>query len=506
MQNFTINVILAEIRNNGYNKLEIPAKCTACILAVSYLTSNSIAGNICGKPTRGDEPIMAKNMTEGNPLQLIASFALPLLVGNLFQQTYNIADAAIVGRFLGGNALAAVGASSSVQFLVLGFCIGLCCGFGVPVAQKFGAKDYRRMRTFLYNGAILTAILGSLLTLTCVLLCKNILHILSTPANIYQDAYGYLLIIFAGIPFSLLYNFLSSILRAVGDSKTPFLFLAISTILNILLDLFFIMVLHMGCRGAAAATITAQLLSGVLCLIYIQKKIPLLHLQKAECVLHAGSLGRLAAMGIPMGLQFSITAIGSMVMQSANNGLGSVYVSGFTAGMRIKQFAMCPFDALATAVSTFCSQNLGAGKPQRIKEGLRKGILVGVTYGIFVGAVMIVFGRTLSLLFIKSTATDILDASAKYLRCLGYFYWCIGILNVCRMSTQGIGYPGRAIFSGVIEMLARILVSVIFVPVYGFTAICFADQSAWLSASIYILPVCLISVKKSCKAMGNSSN
>lgn len=209
--------------------------------------------------------------------------------------------------------------------------------------------------------------------------------------------------------------------------------------------------------------------------------------------------GTLLAMGLPMGLQFSITAIGSMVMQSANNSLGSVYVSGFTAGARIKQFAMCPFDAIASAVSTFCGQNLGAGKYDRIKQGIRNGAMVGISYGAFIGLILIFFGRTMSLLFISSTEAAVLDASAKYLRCMGYFFWALGILNVFRMSTQGLGYSGRAVYGGAIEMIARIIVSVFFVPIYGYTAICFADQCAWVSACIYIVPTCLFCLKKAKK-------
>ncbi|MDD7404156.1 MAG: MATE family efflux transporter [Butyribacter sp.] len=439
---------------------------------------------------------MAKNMTEGSPLKLIIQFALPLLVGNLFQQTYNIVDASIVGRCLGEKALASVGASSSVQFLVLGFCIGICCGFGIPIAQRFGGKDYTQMRSYIFHAVILAAVTAVIMTIACAALCPQILALLSTPDDIYQDAYRYLLIIFLGIPFTLLYNLLSGILRAVGDSKTPFLFLAFSTVLNIALDLFFILVLQLGCAGAATATITAQAVSGILCLVYIRKRFPLLCISKEDCKLRKNATKTLLVMGVPMGLQYSITAIGSMVMQSANNGLGSVYVSGFTAGMRIKQFAMCPFDAIATAVSTFCSQNLGAMKIERIKKGLRQGIGIGVLYGICAGLVLIFGGRTLSLLFISKNAVEVLDASALYLRCMGFFFWSLGILNVCRMSVQGLGYSGRAIFSGLVEMVARIIVSLVFVPMFGFYAICFADQTAWVSAALYILPVCIFCIRK----------
>jgi len=439
---------------------------------------------------------MAKSMTEGRPLKLILQFTLPLLAGNIFQQTYNMIDAAVVGRYLGTKALAAVGASSSVQFLVMGFCIGICCGFGIPVAQRFGAKDYNAMRSCIFHAGLLSAVSALVLAVSCSFLCPAILHMLSTPGDIYQEAYRYLLILFTGIPFTILYNLLSGILRAAGDSKTPFMFLVFSVILNIVLDLLCIMVFGRGCAGAAAATITAQAASGILCFVYMWKKFPIFKLSKKDCKVKGSILRHMVSMGVPMGLQYSVTAIGSMVMQSANNGLGSVYVSGFTAGMRIKQFAMCPFDAVATAVSTFCSQNLGAGKTARIKKGFREGIITGVLYGLCAGTVLIFFGGKLSEIFISASETKVLAASAKYLRCLGFFYWALGILNVSRMTVQGIGYPGRAIFSGVVEMFARIAVSKIFVPVYGFTAICFADQTAWVSAILYIVPVYFICLKK----------
>lgn len=439
---------------------------------------------------------MTKNMTEGRPIRLILQFAVPLLIGNLLQQTYNIIDAAIVGKVLGTKALAAVGATSSVQFLVLGFCIGSCTGFGVPIAQKFGAGKLKEMRDYIFNAMFLTAMLAVILTIACSLLCPWILHILSVPEDIYPDAYGYQLVIFLGIPFTLLYNLLSSILRSVGDSKTPFLFLAISTMLNIALDLFCIIVLKWGCAGAAIATITAQAISGVLCLIFLWKKVPVLKPTSVNCSLKTAVIKNLLTMGTAMGLQFSITAIGSMVMQSANNSLGSIYVSAFTAGMRIKQFVMCPFDAIGSAVSVFCGQNLGAGKVKRVHKGIFDGLVIAVSYGIAAGLILIFFGRILSTLFVSKTVVNVLDASAKYLRCMGYFFWCLGILNVCRMSTQGLGYSGRAIFSGVMEMIARITVSLVFVPLYGYTAICFADQAAWVAACFYIVPVCYICTKK----------
>lgn len=439
---------------------------------------------------------MTKDMTEGSPLKLILSFALPLLLGNFFQQTYNIIDAAIVGKCLGEEELASVGASSSVQFLILGFCIGICCGFAIPVAQYFGGKKYDTMRESIFHAGVLSGGIALIMTVLCVLFCARILHMLSTPENIYDNAYRYLFIIFLGIPFTILYNLLSGIMRAVGDSKTPFFFLAFSTVLNIVLDLTFIVVIRLGVSGAALATILSQAVSGILCFFYICRKSPVLHIKKEHCHLQKRHTRQMLFMGIPMGLQYSITAVGSMVMQSANNALGSIYISGFTAGMRIKQFLMCPFDAIGTAVSTFCSQNYGARKLPRIKTGLKKGIFMGVAYGIAIGIIAICFGRPLSLLFLKTSATKALDASGRYLACLGLFFWCLGILNICRLCVQGLGFSGRAIFSGILEMIARILVSLIFVPIYHFNAICFADQCAWMSACLYILPTCLYCIRK----------
>ena len=353
------------------------------------------------------------------------------------------------------------------------------------------------MRKYIFNGAVLTGIIALTVTSVCAICCNQILHLLSVPQDIFDKAYLYLIVIFLGIPFTLTYNYLSSVLRSLGDSRTPFMFLAFSAILNIFLDLFCILVLKWGCAGAAIATITAQAVSGILCLVYIFKKVQVMHLEAQDRKVEGSAVKELLIMGIPTGLQFSITAIGSMVMQSANNKLGSVYVSGFTAGMRIKQFTMCPFDAFATAASVFCSQNLGAGQAKRIKQGFWQAIAVAVGYGLIAGLIMIFLGRPLSMIFVKKSAVDVLDASAKYLRCMGFFYWSLGILNVARMVTQGLGYSGRAIFSGVTEMAARIIVSLGFVGAFGYTAICFADQTAWVTATIYILPTCLYCVKKS---------
>jgi putative MATE family efflux protein len=439
---------------------------------------------------------MTKDMTQGSPLKLILQFALPLLFGNLFQQAYNMVDAAIVGQYLGSNALASVGVSSSIQFLVIGFCLGICTGFAVPVAQAFGAKDMDHLRQYIYIGSILTVLIAAFVTALTASLTPQILHLLKTPDEIFHGAWQYLFIIFLGIPFTMLYNLCSGILRAVGDSRTPFLFLVLSSILNIGLDLFTIIVLKWGVAGAAAATIFSQAVSGVLCLILMLKRFTYLVPSKENRVWNQAMARRLLTMGIPMGLQFSITAIGSMVMQGANNSLGTVYVSAFASAMKIKQFCMCPFDALSTGVSTFASQNYGAGFKKRIHTGLKQGVLVGVLYGAAIGVVMIFFGRYMSMLFIPKTDTKVLDASAQYVACVGSCFWMLGILNVVRLTVQGLGYSGRAIFSGVFEMFARSLMGIFAVPVFKFWGICFSDQVAWVAAICYIVPTMFYVLKK----------
>lgn len=439
---------------------------------------------------------MTKSMTEGNPVKLILEFSLPLLLGNILQQAYNMIDAAIVGRVLGADALAAVGASSSVQFLVLGFCIGTCAGFGIPMAKYFGAKQPDRLRSTVFHSYLLTGMFAIVLTVSTCLLCGNIIDIMKVSGNIYKDAYTYLFIILAGIPFTLFYNLLASMLRAIGDSKTPFIFLAVSAVLNIILDFTFIVIIPLGCAGAALATVMAQACSGIACFVVIQKKYPLLKLSKDICRYNLYAVKELMIMGVPMGLQYSITAIGAMVMQSANNSLEDVYVSTFAVTSKLKQLAMCPFDAIATGVSVFSSQNLGAGNTERVRKGIIRGTAINTAYGLIIGVVLIFFGRAMSLMFLDSSETSVLDACGEYMKCVGYFFWSLGILNTCRMSIQGIGFSGWAIFSGVLEMFARIFVSRKFVPEYGFLAICYTDQAAWIVATIYCMIMCVICVKK----------
>lgn len=430
----------------------------------------------------------SKEMTSGPCLPLIFNFTLPLLLGNMLQQTYSLIDAAIVGKFLGINALASVGASTSVVFLILGFCNGCCGGFGIPVAQKFGARDYVSMRRLVSVSLKLAGIMSVGIALITCLLCAFILRTMQTPENIFQDAYWYLLITFIGVPCTFFYNLLSSIIRALGDSKTPFWFLLFSTILNVLLDLLCILVFHWGVAGAAIATVFSQGVSAVLCYFYMYRKFEILRMQPADKRFRPELARQLIFVGIPMGLQFSITAIGSIMLQSANNALGTACVAAFTAAMRIKMFFLCMLESLGIAMATFCGQNYGAGKPERIWTGVKAASLMMIVYVAAVAIILWGFSEKFVLLFVDPSETEIIADAALFLHISVSFFPVLGLLCILRYSIQGAGYTKLAMFSGVSEMIARILVSVVAVPLWGFWAVCFGDPTAWVFADVFLIP------------------
>ena len=278
---------------------------------------------------------MTKDMTSGSPARLILRFTIPLIFGNLFQQFYSMVDTIIVGRFLGKESLAAVGSTGSINFLIIGFCLGLCSGFAIPVSQQFGAKNFAEMKKYIGNTIWLTIWSSVLFSVATVLLCRAMLEWMNTPSDIIEEAYWYIVVIFAGIPAIFLYNVQAALLRALGDSRTPVIFLVIASFLNIALDLLLIVVIPMGVVGAAVATVLSQLLSGVACFVFIVKKFPALHISRQDLHIDTGYLTRLCSNGIPMGHQFSITAIGSIILQTSVNALGSGIVAAGTAAGRL---------------------------------------------------------------------------------------------------------------------------------------------------------------------------
>ncbi|MBP3517635.1 MAG: MATE family efflux transporter [Parabacteroides sp.] len=437
-----------------------------------------------------------KEMTAGASLPLILNFTFPLLLGNLLQQTYSLVDAAIVGKFLGINDLAAIGASTSVVFLILGFCNGCCCGFGIPVAQKFGARDYKTMRRYVTVSLQLAALMSVVIAVLTSFYCADILRKMQTPETIFDGAYSYLLVTFIGVPCTFFYNLLSSIIRALGDSKTPFWFLLFSTVLNILLDLFCILLLGWGVLGAAIATVVSQGISALLCYFYMYKHFPILKGTADDRKFHLPLAKNLLYIGVPMGLQFSITAIGSIMLQSANNALGTACVAAFTAAMRIKMFFICAFESLGIAMATYTGQNYGAGKPERIWQGIKASSLLMMVYALFTATVLLLVSDKISQLFVDASETEILDNTVLFLHASCHFFPVLGLLCILRYTIQGAGYTNLAMLSGVSEMIARTLVSLYAVPVFGFRAVCYGDPIAWIAADLFLVPAFIYVYRK----------
>ena len=441
-----------------------------------------------------------KNMTEGSPMKLILGFAIPMLLGMLFQQVYNFVDTIIVGRYLGVGALAAVGSTGSIHFLIIGFCIGVCSGFTLPVAQRFGARDYDGLRKFVGNSAVIAAGISAVLTILTTLLCRNILEWMQTPADIIDDAYNYIVVTFIGIPVIMLYNLLSGYIRALGDATTPVIYLVISSFLNIGLDILFIVPLQMGVLGASLATVLAQLISGILCFIHILLKFDILHLKRDDWRLEPQYVRTTLSMGLPMGLQYSITAIGSVILQASVNPLGSVAVASMTASGKISGFMMCPLDALGSTMATYGGQNVGAGKLERLGKGLKAAVLSGWIYSVIAFAISFFFGKDLMQIFVESddalVKMQVIDQGYLCLVIGIAFYPLLTLVNTVRFTIQGMGFSGFAVFAGVAEMIARALVGICLVPVLGFTGACFAGPVAWIFADAFLIPAYFSCYKK----------
>lgn len=448
---------------------------------------------------------MTKDMTSGSPMKLILGFSVPLLFGFLFQQFYNLVDTLIVGRFLGVDALAAVGSTGSLNFLIIGFCMGVCNGFAIPLAQRFGAADYRSMRAFMMNGVYLTVIFAVVMTVLTVVFCRPILQLMRTPDNIIDDAYRYIVIIFAGIPATYLFNLVSGIIRSMGDSKTSVVFLTIAAVLNIVLDLMFILNFGMGVAGAALATVISQAVSGVGCLVYSLKKFEILHTSEEERRVNISYMKTLCGMGIPMGLQYSITAIGSVVLQSAVNTLGSDAVAAMTAGSKIGMFFTCPYDALGSTMATYGGQNVGAKKMERLNEGLKASSILGIGYSVIAFIILFFAGESLASFFVESAEAEIIANVHLFLIVNSAFYIALAFVNIVRFLIQGMGYSKFAILAGVFEMAARTLVGFVFVPIFGYPAACFASPVAWIFADCFLFPAYFHVFKKTKKMLGLES-
>ena len=437
-----------------------------------------------------------RDMTEGSPLRHIVGFALPMLLGILLQQLYNVVDTMVIGRLLGVEALAGVGATGSISFMIVGFCTGLGAGLALPVANSFGARDYGAMRKYVGNGIWLSILLGLLMAFLSAWFCKDILILMGTPDDIFFYSYQYIFIIFAGIPVTYAYNYLAGLIRALGNSKTPVYFLMVSTALNILLDVFSVAVLDMGVRGPAMSTLISQGVSVLLCFGYILKRMDLLHLSRSDFAPNGAMMRRLLGFGLPMGLQYSITAIGSVVMTSAVNSLGTAYVAANAAAGKVAVFLTCPMEALGGTMANYAGQNAGANKIDRIKKGVGIAMLIGSIYAILVFLFLIPFGGTSVMLFVDASESLILESAHLQLVLNSAAYVLLAAVNVFRFALQGMGYSPLAITAGFLEMVGRALTGLFLVPVFGFYAVGLSSPLAWVLASPFLVIAFFVCCKR----------
>ena len=439
---------------------------------------------------------MVKDMTNGSPSKHILGFAVPMLFGMLFQQFYNLVDTIIVGKTLGVEALAGVGATGSINFMIIGFCMGVCNGFVIPVAQCFGAKKPADLRKYVFNGYICSIVFAIVLTLASVIFCRRILIIMNTPADIIDHAYNYIVVIFIGIPTVFLYNMVSGVIRSLGDSKTPVVFLVLSSIINVVLDFFLILVCKMGVAGAGWATVTSQLISGLTCLIYMYKKYDILKGDKSERVLDRRFITNLCMNGVPMGLQYSITAIGSTILQAAVNTLGSTYVAAMTAGSKMFNFTCCPFDALGSTMATYAGQNVGAAKIKRLGQGVRSAMIIGSIYSVLSLIALYFTTDYIALLFVNASETTIIALTRQFILASACFYIPLTGVNVVRFCIQGMGFSVFAISAGILEMIGRAFAAIILIPSIGFMGACLASPIAWIAADAFLFPAFIHCAKK----------
>ena len=432
---------------------------------------------------------MTKDLTSGSPLKVILLFSLPLVLGNLFQQFYALADTIIVGRFCGVGALASVGATGSVNYLILGFVIGVCNGFAIPIAQLFGARDYSDLRRHVANAAWLCIAGSVVLTVTTVALTRPMMQLMQTPADILDGAVIYIGWIFAGIPFIFLYNMVAAIMRALGDSKTPLYFLILTSALNIGLDLLFIIPFQMGVLGAALATDISQVISGVLSFIYLSRKFDVLKMQKSDFAYSNKACARLLGIGIPMGLQCSITAIGSVIMQWAVNVLGSTAVAAVTAAGKTQGLLTVPMESVGTAMATYAGQNLGASRMDRVRQGVNSAMLIILIYGVASAFVLHFTDVQIMGLFLDTAKeVDIVAMGREYLFWNSVFFVPLGALIIWRYTIQGLGFSTLAMMAGVAEMVARTVVAIALVPVLGYFGAELSNPAAWIAACVFLYP------------------
>ncbi len=443
---------------------------------------------------------MELDMTKGLPAKLIARFIIPIIIGNIFQQLYNMVDTIIVGRFVGVDALAAVGATGSVVFLILGFTQGLTTGFTVMTAQRFGAGDREGMKKSIGSAVILSVFVTVFMTAVSMAGMDSLLQLMNTPADIFEMSKQYILIICAGICFNVLYNLQASILRAIGNSVVPLVLLLISSVTNIVLDYVLIVYGKMGVSGAAAATVISQGLAGMLCLIYIIKSAPALHINRSHLKLEGQCVKNQLGVGIPMALQFSITAIGTILVQSALNLLGSLAVAAYSVACKVEQLVTQPFGAMGVTMATYSAQNRGVNDLGRIRKGVKTANNMSAVYAVIIYGVIYAVLPYIVPLFTSENVAEIIEYAKIYIGICGIFFIPLGMIFIFRNTLQGCGFGFVPMMGGVVELASRGILAFVAAKMMSFTGVCVANISAWFTAGVFLLIAYRVLMKRMLEA------
>lgn len=445
---------------------------------------------------------MELDMTKGSPSKLIMRFIIPIIIGNIFQQLYSMVDTIIVGRFVGVEALAAVGATGSVSFLILGFTQGLTTGFTVMTAQRFGAGDREGMKKSIGSAAILSVFVTVFMTAFSILGMDTLLNWMNTPEDIFHMAKQYITIICAGICCNVLYNLLASILRSIGNSVVPLILLVISSIVNIVLDYVLIVYGHMGVAGAAYATIISQGVSGILCLLYIIIGVPALHVERHHWKLEAGCVRNQLAVGIPMALQFSITAVGTILVQSALNLLGSTVVASYSVSCKVEQLVTQPFAAMGVTMATYSAQNRGTNDLERIQKGVKVANIMNAVYAVVIYGIVYLILPFVIPLFVGGDSSMVYGYARTYIIICGAFFIPLGMIFIYRNALQGCGFGFLPMMGGVVELVSRSLAAFAAAKLLSYEGVCLANASAWLTAGLFLWVVYKITMKKMLQQKG----
>ena len=431
---------------------------------------------------------MATSLTTGRPWRVILAFSVPLLIGNIVQQLYQFVDTIVVGRHLGVDSLAAVGATGSLLFLLLGFALGLTSGFAIPTAQAFGARDLAAVRRSVAAGAILTGITSVILTVGAPLLAEPTLALLRTPPELMAEATTFTQVSFIGAGATMFFNFLAAIIRAIGDSRTPLVFLTIACVLNIGLVIWMVGPLGWGVGGAALATVIAQGISVVMCLEYVRRRVPVLHLHRADWRVSRADLAEHLRLGLPMGFQASIIAIGTLIVQVALNTLGTDAVAAYTTASRVDGIAVALLSSLGLAVSMYAAQNLGGRRPDRIRKGVTQAMWIALAASVVIGALLIAFSVPMVRLFIGEGSDEVVDLAHLMLVINGFSYWALGLVFVIRGALQGLGHTLIPTVTGIVELAMRVTAAVVLGAMFGSVGVALTNPMAWNGAICLLIP------------------